>query len=153
MIDTATNTVTDTITAGDSPRNIAFTPDSAFAYVPNGTSDDVLVIRTSDGTVIATIPTGQDAPNGIDITPDGRFAYVTAIFSDDVTVIDTSNNTLIDTITSFTFDGLVNRGTFIANVPPPARPIPTLGEWGMIATAGILAAAGLLTLRKRARTV
>ena len=33
--------------------------------------------------------------------------------------------------------------------PTEANPIPTLTEWGLIAVAGILGAAGLLAIRKR----
>lgn len=85
----------------------------------------------------------------MDVTPDGRFAYVTAIFSDDVAVIRTSDNLVIDTISGGRLDGLVDNGRFIVNAPAPARDIPTLGEWGMIAMIAVMGIAALLVLRKR----
>ena len=45
VIDTATNTVTTTITVGDFPRGVAFSPDGTTAYVVNTGPGTVSVIR------------------------------------------------------------------------------------------------------------
>ncbi len=54
MIDTATNTVTATITVGNGPRSVAITPDGALAYVTNFGADTVSVIDTATNTVTTT---------------------------------------------------------------------------------------------------
>ena len=41
VIDTATNIVVATFAVGDSPSDVAITPDGTRAYVANGNSDDV----------------------------------------------------------------------------------------------------------------
>jgi YVTN family beta-propeller protein len=45
VIDTATNTVTDTITVGDGPNGVAVSPDGTLVYVSNFGDDTVSVIR------------------------------------------------------------------------------------------------------------
>jgi len=63
--------------------------------VTNTGSDTVSVIRTSDNTVIATIPVAT-FPAGIAITPNGNFAYVTiAKVAGEVSVINTTTNTVV----------------------------------------------------------
>jgi YVTN family beta-propeller protein len=83
---------------------VAFTPNGAYAYVTNGISSNVSVIRTSDHTVVATI-NGTTWPFGIAITPNGQYAYVTTIFHDGsnddhdpVSVIRLSDNTVVGTV-------------------------------------------------------
>src|SRR5947208_1591959 len=76
VIDTATNTVVATVAVGSGPNAVAVTPDGAFAYVGNTSTDTISVISTATNTVVATI-VGPGNPRGIAITPDGRFAYVT----------------------------------------------------------------------------
>ncbi|MFD1272958.1 YncE family protein [Streptomyces kaempferi] len=98
MIDTATNTVTDTITVGATPFNVAVTPDGAHAYVTNFGSTTVSVIDTATNTVTDTITVGT-SPVGVAITPDGNHAYVANFGSNTVSVIDTATNTVTDTIT------------------------------------------------------
>ena len=87
VIDISTNTVTDTVSVGSFPNDIAITPDSDFAYVANSVSDNVSVIDTSTNTVIDTVTVGSE-PFAIAITPDGDFAYVVNTSSDNVSVID-----------------------------------------------------------------
>jgi uncharacterized repeat protein (TIGR01451 family)/uncharacterized repeat protein (TIGR02543 family) len=58
VIDTASNTVTDTIPVGAQPFGVAVTPDGAFVYVANNGSTTVSVIDTASNTVTATIPVG-----------------------------------------------------------------------------------------------
>ncbi len=104
VIDTSTNTIVTNIpvlSPGDITKDIALTPDGAFAYVTN-LSDTVAVIDTCTNTVVDTISVG-DFPAGIAITPDGDFAYVAnsglaTSPSGSISVIDTSTNTVVTTI-------------------------------------------------------
>ncbi|WP_070120916.1 beta-propeller fold lactonase family protein [Bacillus marinisedimentorum] len=104
VIDTSTNTIVTTIpvlSPGDITKDIAITPDGAFAYVTN-LSDTVAVIDTCTNTVVDTITVG-DFPAGIAITPNGDFAYVAnsglaTSPSGTISVIDTSTNTVVTTI-------------------------------------------------------
>jgi YVTN family beta-propeller protein len=101
VIDTATNTVIDTITVGDGPsdlNSVAVTPDGAFAYVTNFYDNTVVVIDTGTNTVIDTITVG-DNPREVAVRPDGTRAYVTNYDDGTVSVIDTATNAVIDTIT------------------------------------------------------
>jgi YVTN family beta-propeller protein len=118
VIDTATNTVTATITVGDVPRGVAITPDGARAYVTNEHSDTVSVIDTATNTVTATITVG-DFPFGVAITPDGARAYVTNTASSNVSVIDTATNTATTTVAVGTWP------TGVA-ITPATAPAPTI---------------------------
>ena len=81
VIDTANNSVVDTIDVGDGPRAVAVTPDGERVLVANrgpagnDGNDTVSVIRSSDGAVIDTLTVG-DQPAGIAVTADGSVAYV-----------------------------------------------------------------------------
>ncbi len=97
VIDTADNTVADTVSVGDLPLGVAITPDGAFAYVANAAAGTVSVIDTATNTVADTVSVGN-FPLGVAITPDGAFAYVTNEFSNNVSVIDTLTNTVADTV-------------------------------------------------------
>lgn len=76
---------------------VAPTADRTFTYVANTGSDNVSVIRTSDRTVVATIPVG-DAPHGVAISPSAGRVYVANGLSNNVSVIRTSDNTVTATI-------------------------------------------------------
>jgi YVTN family beta-propeller protein len=70
VIDTSTLAVKKTIVVGNYPQGIAFSQDSAFAYVTNSDipghsgADTVTVINTASQTVVATISVGTD-PIGV----------------------------------------------------------------------------------------
>jgi len=76
---------------------IAVSPDREFAYVSNYNSDTVSVIKTSDNSVMQSIPV-EDGPFGVSVTPDGAFAYVSNCNSNSVSVIRTSDNSVIQSI-------------------------------------------------------
>lgn len=97
------------IVVGQAPAAVAMSPDGAFVYSINyvdgnpGTGT-MSVIRTSDNTVVDTIP-GFSGPFGIAITPDGKYAYVTNFGSNNfipigttVSVVDLSSNSIVATI-------------------------------------------------------
>jgi YVTN family beta-propeller protein len=102
VIDVATNTVVATVPVGNSPLNVALTPDGAFAYVTNSSDRTVSVIDAASNAVVATVGGLGHFPEGIAITPDGAFAYV-AIYGSppapgSVSVIATASNTVVTTI-------------------------------------------------------
>ncbi|RVW04653.1 YncE family protein [Rhodococcus spongiicola] len=97
VIDTATNTITDTIDVGNEPRHLAITPDSTRVYVANEYGGSISVIDTATNTVTDTIDVGR-VPYGLAITPDGTQVYVPNSYDDTVSVIDTTTNTVTTTI-------------------------------------------------------
>src|SRR3989442_567383 len=97
VIDTATRAVVATVAVGAGPQGVAITPNGAFAYVVNFTSNNVSVIDTATRAVAATVAVGA-GPQGVVVTPDGAFVYVANFMSNNVSVIDTSTNTLEATV-------------------------------------------------------
>ena len=92
VIDTASNTVTATITVAEGPSGVAVTPDGSKVFVANLNSNNVSVIDTASNTVTATIPVGT-TPVNVAVTPDGSKVYVSNEASS-VSVIDTASNTV-----------------------------------------------------------
>ena len=101
MIDTATNSVTSTISLADwgEPGGlwIALTPDGTRAYVTMPAVNAVKVIDTAINAVSTTIHVNR-GPEGVAITPDGTRAYVANRRYDTVSVIDTASNAVLTTI-------------------------------------------------------
>ena len=77
VIDTATTTVTSSITGFNTPVAIAIAPDGTRAYVVNNGSNTFSVIDTANSTVIGTYPAGT-APTDAVVSADGTLLYVTA---------------------------------------------------------------------------
>ena len=102
VIHTLDNTVVDTIwppvTDSSYARSlgIAALPSGESVYVVDW-ENKASVIRTSDNTVVATIPVG-DHPWGVAALPNGNYVYVTNEGSYNVSVIRTSDNTVVATI-------------------------------------------------------
>ncbi|MGB9404688.1 MAG: YncE family protein [Candidatus Acidiferrales bacterium] len=74
------NTETDTITVGNNPTGLAFTPDGASVFVTNNADNTVSVITTADVgcedcSPVTTFGVGP-GPYSVAITPDGTLAYV-----------------------------------------------------------------------------
>jgi len=97
VINTATNTVSNTITVGNGPHGIAMSPDGSMVYVSNYIANSISVINTTTGTVLVTIPVGS-APEGVSVTPDGSKVFVANRNSNTVSVINTATNTVMATI-------------------------------------------------------
>ena len=82
---------------------VAFTPDGKHVYVTNNLTSlfsggYVLVIKTANRSVVATIPVGTN-PTGVAFTPDGTHAYVVNdTDSGTVSVIATATNTAMATV-------------------------------------------------------
>jgi len=65
------------VPVGNEPRGLDITPDGAHVFVANRFGNSVSVIRTSDDTVIATIPlSGSGEPYNLEVTPNGQRVYV-----------------------------------------------------------------------------
>ena len=75
VINTATNTVSATITVGSDPNGVSVSPDGSKVYVANEGANTVSVINTATNTVTATITVGTN-PYGISVSPDGSKVYV-----------------------------------------------------------------------------
>ena len=98
VINTATNTVSKTLTVGSNPYAVSVTPDGKNVYVTNGNSGTVSVISTTSNTVTSTITVGTN-PYGITASPDGTKIYVTNNGSNSVSIISTATNTVSGTVT------------------------------------------------------
>ena len=112
VIDTVTNTLTDTISVGDGPDWVEFSPDGTLAYVANagdGTAaGTVSVINTATNSVIGSPITVGVNPVQLSVSGDGNTLYVAnytgaTTAAGTVSVIDTNPdnigtyNTVIDT--------------------------------------------------------
>ncbi len=93
VIDTATNTVTATVTGLNNSYGVAVAPDGTKVYVTNFDSNTVSVIDAATNTVTATVPVGNQ-PTGVAVTPDGSQVYATNRLSRTISVIDTITNTV-----------------------------------------------------------
>ena len=99
VIDTATNTVTTTISGFSSPWGVAVTPNGLKVYVTNLGSNNVSVIDTATNTVTGSPITVGSEPISGAVTPDSSTVYVSNFSSNNVSVIDTATNTVTATIT------------------------------------------------------
>jgi len=96
VIDTATNTVTSTVSVGLGSYGVGVNPDGTKVYVANSGSGTVSVIDMATNKVIATLKV-KIGVNGVAVTPDGKKVYVTNSASNDVSVIDTATNKVTGT--------------------------------------------------------
>jgi YVTN family beta-propeller protein len=90
VVETATHTVIDEVAVGVAPRSAVVTCDNAFVYVANN-GGTVSKIRTSDNTVVNTLPFVGGAPRNLAITPDCAKIYV-PLQNDTVGVIVTATD-------------------------------------------------------------
>jgi DNA-binding beta-propeller fold protein YncE len=67
----------DVVPKGSNPNSVSLSPDEKFAYVTNGGTNNVAVIRPGEegATVTGLIPTGWQ-PNSASASPDGKTLYV-----------------------------------------------------------------------------
>ncbi len=97
IIDTGSDEVIDTVTSGDFPIRVKFTPDGRHALVSNARDGEVAVFDVATREIVRTIPTGA-MPIGLLILPDGSKAYAANTASDRVSVIDLSEWSVSGTI-------------------------------------------------------
>jgi YVTN family beta-propeller protein len=95
VISTATDTVTQRLRLPIDPRNIAFSPSGATAYVTAG--DGLWVIDTANLHVVTVIH-GLGNPEDVAVSPDGSTVYVTNTVRNLVDVISAATNQVTDTI-------------------------------------------------------
>lgn len=101
VIDSQTNTVTQTLTVGSDADGVAYSPDGTKAYVANHNDDSVSVINFAAGvgTVASSTITVGTSPSEIAFSPDGTKAYVTNNGDNSVSVIDVATDTVSQTLT------------------------------------------------------
>ena len=103
-INLTTNTIEATITMPSTGgREIAFTPDSAYAYACSGSN--VVKIRTSDNTIVSTI--AVTGCWGLAVAPNGTFVYVGAL-----TTILLRINVSTDAVTTISTPNIMYGGSF-----------------------------------------
>ncbi len=98
VIDTANNTLADTISVGSLPTGLAVSPDGTRVYVGISDSKTVVVIDTASNEMVDPPIVMASAPNNIAVAPDGKHVYVTHGNADFVSVIDTTRNAVTSTI-------------------------------------------------------
>ena len=117
VINTSSNAVIATLPLGRNnyvDDDIAITPNGLYVYVTNRYNKSVIVIDTTNNTVLTTI--GVDDPSGgIVVTPDGLYVYVLDLYS--LTVINTTSNAVVAKISlKMRFGGIA--------ITPTKIPIP-----------------------------
>ncbi len=95
VISTASDTVTASLSLSADPRELAFSPSGATAYVT--TASGLLVIKTATLQVVGTIE-GLGDPEDVAVSPDGKTVYVTNTVQGLVDVINAATNTVTGTI-------------------------------------------------------
>ncbi len=80
-----------------SPIEMVLSLDGGLLYVVCESSDEVRVVDTQSGKVVATVPVGR-VPRGIAASSDGSVLYVTDSWSDNVSVIDATKNKVVQTL-------------------------------------------------------
>ena len=104
VIDTASETISQTMTVGEGPGGITVHPDGTKVYVANDMRQNISVIDTSSNNVIDTISLPGN-PVHVAFNPSGTRAYVTSWETSSVWVIDTASRTVIADIDVGATDG------------------------------------------------
>jgi YVTN family beta-propeller protein len=97
-MNTATNTVVDTMIVGIVHAGVAAHQDGSSVYVTNQTCSTVSVIDTKTNTVVDTVTIGN-VPRAVAVHPDGSAVYAANVRSNTVLVIDTRTTTVVGTVT------------------------------------------------------
>jgi YVTN family beta-propeller protein len=93
VIDTATNTVTGSISVGSGPAEIAADPAAGRAYVANFNSNTVSVVDTAARVTVATIGTG-----GLGVAVDAGLGRLYVVTPSQLTVFDTATLQPVSTL-------------------------------------------------------
>lgn len=86
IIDTATNTAKETITAGQDPYRLRFTPDGKRVFVTDPGKGELIVLDAATRKEVKRIQM-EDAPVGIIFSPDSKRAFVATAQKSQVAVI------------------------------------------------------------------
>lgn len=105
VIDTASNTVSATITLPDqaTAQAVAISPDGTFGYIANGANfggaPSVYRFDATSNTIVGNIVFADGSyPSGLAFSADGSTLYVSDAGNQNVSVIDTATDTLMTTI-------------------------------------------------------
>lgn len=96
VYDAGTMALKKTIAVGMEPAEVTMTTNGQYAFVANGMSNTVTVIRVSDKSVVKTIPVGDD-PVGAWPGSDGKM-YVDNEKGKSISVIDVANLSVVETV-------------------------------------------------------
>jgi YVTN family beta-propeller protein len=99
VIDTASDTVVDTITGVGFPSTLTFSPDGTKAYLYDGDQKVIFVVSTATRAVTGTIQleAGSEV-NDMVVSPNGAVLYAVNSAYDRVDVINTATNTVVTSI-------------------------------------------------------
>jgi YVTN family beta-propeller protein len=90
VIDGATHKIVATVRVGDSPAQMAVSPDRKSVYIANTGSNTVSVLNTDDDTVARTIALPpRSKPMDVAVNPNGRYLYTADGGSNRVSILDT----------------------------------------------------------------
>lgn len=92
FFDTSTDKLLQSVTVGNHPAHIVFTPDNRYALVTNSADGNMSVIDLATYSVVKSITTGK-GPHGFRVSSDGKFAYIANLSEDTVSVIDLTHFT------------------------------------------------------------
>ena len=98
--------VSNSISPGFVPQEIAISPSGAYAYVTNlygpnfSLNGNVTIINLETNSITGRITSGIYLPYGVAFSPDGTYAYVTNEGNNNVVIINTASNTVVNSITS-----------------------------------------------------
>ncbi len=96
VYEAATMTLKNTISVGMEPAEVTMSANGQYAFVANGMSNSVTVIRVVDKSVVKTIPVGED-PVGAWPGVDGRM-YVDNEKGQSISVIDVATLAVVETV-------------------------------------------------------
>jgi DNA-binding beta-propeller fold protein YncE len=88
-------TIEDSAAIGVAGYRVAFNPNGQYIYIGFYDQEKLLVVRTSDYTVVATL---RIATSGMCLSPDGSFLYVGNMWDETLIVVRTSDHTVVSTI-------------------------------------------------------
>jgi YVTN family beta-propeller protein len=97
IIDTATNTVTKTVSVAANPHWVAFSPDGRFAYTANHESNLITVLEVATKKVVGEVRVGK-SPHSVAASPTEPLVANVNYDGHSVSVIDTRTNKVVSTI-------------------------------------------------------
>lgn len=93
IIDTASNTVSQTVTVGNNIYDLDITPDGSRVYVSTA-AGTVIIIDAKTGVIIGNAISVGSEPKRVKVSPDGAYVLVANVGSKNVSVINTASNTV-----------------------------------------------------------
>lgn len=97
ILNPTTRAISGSISVGDGPAAIAFTPDGTQAFVANYPGNSTNIIDSSTNTVVATVPV-PGGPYDVTISPDGNFAVFPCYDDSSIKVMSVETHAIVKTI-------------------------------------------------------